>query len=411
MGEILFLAHRIPFPPDRGDKIRSHHILKRLAEIAPVHVATFGETEHDLAQESALAEVAASYCLAKRSKPLAIAGLEALTRNLPVSLTAFRSSQIEEFVARTIATRPISAIYVFSGQMGQYLPFDYPGRIIADFVDVDSAKFEAYADRKSGPRGWIDAREARVLHAEEVRLARKANVSLLISDVEAALFRDRLPDRFRAAVAVRTLGNGIDSGAFDPDAASPASELLACTGPRIIFTGQMDYEPNIDAVHRAIERIMPAVRMQCPDATFHVVGRNPPADLLSRHGQEGNFVWGSVPDMRDWLKGADIALVPLDIARGVQNKVLEAMSMALPVVLTPDAATGITAQDGRDFLIERDDAQLAEAIVALARDPGQARNIGQSAREFVVENASWDAALASLPEIVAAGGRNVRNAA
>ena len=163
MSEILFLAHRIPFPPDRGDKIRSHHVLKRLAELAPVHVATLAEDNFDRAEESALAAVAASYHLAQRSKPLPLAGLEALASGKPVSVTAFHSRALEGYIAMVLATRPIGAICVFSGQMGHYVPASFKGRVVMDFVDVDSAKFEAYGKAKSGPRGWIDAREGREL--------------------------------------------------------------------------------------------------------------------------------------------------------------------------------------------------------------------------------------------------------
>ena len=138
-GEILFLAHRVPFPPDRGDKIRSHNTLKALAELAPVHVATFAETAADRAQESNVATVAASHCLVARSKPLAVAGLQAIAAGQPISLTAFRHRAIAEFVERTRLERPVDTIYVFSGQMGQYVPPDWDGRLVVDLGDVDSA--------------------------------------------------------------------------------------------------------------------------------------------------------------------------------------------------------------------------------------------------------------------------------
>jgi len=411
MSEILFLAHRIPFPPDRGDKIRSHHILKRLAQIAPVHVATFADDDADLAEEAAMAALAKSYRLVRRSKPLPLAGVEALATNAPVSLTAFHSSALAAYVADLVSSRPISAIYVFSGQMGQYVPSSFIGRIVADFVDVDSAKFEAYAAAKNGVRSWIDAREGRKLRAEEARLARRADVSLLISDAEVALFKQRLPQNRHTESDVRTLANGIDSIGFDPALAEPEPRMLACTGPRIVFTGQMDYAPNIDAVLRAMDAIMPQVRAAIPDATFHVVGRNPPAALRERDGKNGCHVWGRVPDILTWLKGADLALVPLSIGRGVQNKVLEAMAMALPVVLTPEAATGIDAQAGRDFQIATDDARLAEAAVALLNEQPAAEAMGRAARQYVIDNASWEAALAALPDIMGTKGRTVRDAA
>jgi sugar transferase (PEP-CTERM/EpsH1 system associated) len=412
MGEILFIAHRIPFPPDRGDKIRSHHVLRRLAQLAPVHVACFADDELDRAAEPELAALARSYRLVSRSKPLALAGMQALAARSSISVAAFRDREIAAYVAQVLATRPISAIHVFSGQMGQYVPESFSGRLILDFCDVDSAKFEAYADKAGAPMRWVHAREARLLRAEEARLATRADVSLFATREEAALFVERLPASQRGAADVRVLANGIDSAAFDPAIVTPEPRMLACSGPRLIFTGQMDYAPNIDAAIRAIDRILPLVRNSLPDATFHVVGRNPAKPLLGRNGRGGCHVWGRVEDIRPWLRAADLALVPLEIGRGVQNKVLEAMAMGLPCVLSREAATGIEASDGRHFEIGASDRELADRAVALLRNRNRASEMGEAARRFVIENASWSAALAALPDLTgfAQGGR-VRDAA
>lgn len=402
-GEILFIAHRLPFPPDRGDKIRSHYILKHLASLAPVHVATFADDAADFAEEANLAAVATSYCLRQRTKPLPLAAVQALARSLPVSLTAFHDPALADYIAAVLTTRPISAIYVFSGQMGQYVPAGFTGRLIVDLVDVDSAKFEAYADRRSLPMRWVEKREARLLAIEEARLAERAETTLLISSAEAELFRSRLPAHHGADVGV--LGNGIDSVGFDPAVVVPEPRMLACAGPRLIFTGQMDYTPNIDAVRRVLDRILPAIRAVHPAASFHVVGRNPAPELLARHGENGCHVWGRVDDIRPWLAAATQALIPLEIGRGVQNKVLEAMSMALPVVLSGEAATGIAAQDGEHFAVADSDAALAQAVLELVDDTTRARTLGQAARRFVVDNVSWEAALAPLATIMGGPAR------
>ena len=411
MNEILFISHRIPFPPDRGDKIRSFHILKRLARLAPIHVATFADDDHDLAEEVELAAMARSYRLVRRTKSLIVAGLQGLASGKPISLPAFHDHELQDYVRQVLAQRPISTIYIFSGQMGQYVPASFTGRVIVDFVDVDSAKFEAYAAKRGGLIGWVENREARLLRAEEGRLAERADASLLISDEEAALFRSHLDAREHAVANVRVLGNGIDSLAFDPGLSAAETKVLDCTGPRMIFTGQMDYTPNVDAVFRAMDRILPLVRDELPDATFHVVGRNPTDALRERHGRDGCYVWGRVADMRPWLKAADLALVPLEIARGVQNKVLEAMSMALPVVLTPGAATGIGARDTYHFAVADSDEDLARRAVALMRDRRGARTMGMNARHFVIENASWQAALAPLADLAGLQSRSANHAA
>lgn len=410
MREILFLSHRIPFPPDRGDKIRSHHVLRRLARIAPVHVACFADEDADMAEEVELASIASTYRLIRRSKRLACAGFQALLRRSSVSAAVFEDAVLADYVADLIATRPIGTIFVFSGQMGQYIPDDFAGRVIMDLCDVDSAKFEAYATQSRGLMRWVHAREAELLRREEARLAVRADVTLLISAEEAALFSSRLSAQERQEADVRVLGNGIDSAFYDPALVAPVPELRDFAAPRLIFTGQMDYAPNVDAVLRMADRIMPLVRARLPDATFHVVGRNPTEDVGDRHGVNGTHVWGRVDDVRGWLKGADIAVAPLEIARGVQNKVMEAMAMELPVVLTRAAATGINAVDGHHFMVADTDEALADAIIALAQAPTEANVLGMAARRFVVEQQSWQSALSSLPEII---GRHrlVRDAA
>lgn len=411
MSEILFISHRIPFPPDRGDKIRSHHIVKRLARMAPLHIATFADDDMDMAEEVELATLARSYKLVRRAKPMALAGMQALAARQPVSLTAFHDAALAAYVERVIAKHPISAIYVFSGQMGQYVPASFKGRVIADFVDVDSAKFEAYAAKKHPAFRWIQSREARILRDEEARLAARADVSLLISTAEAELFASRLSPQERELADIRVLANGIDSDWFDPVRVETESRLRAFPYPRLIFTGQMDYAPNVEAALRAATRILPLVRQKFPDASLHIVGRKPAPEVIAQHEVGGCNVWGRVDDIRPWLKAADMALIPLNIARGVQNKVLEAMAMCLPTVLTPGAATGIGADNSKQLAIAETDEALAAAAIKLLEDPRRARIKGLAARNFVCEAADWQSALAPLADIVGVTRRATRNAA
>lgn len=410
-GEILFLAHRIPFPPDRGDKIRSHHILKALAGLAPVHVGCFAETETDRAHEAELATLATSHCLADRTKPLPFAGVEAVAKALPISLTAFHHSQIAAFVETTLRERPIEAIYIFSGQMGQYIPSAWDGRLVVDLVDVDSAKFEQYALDGRGLMAGIHAREARLMRDFEAYLARIADRTLLISQDEANLLQSRLPRGSSAQIEV--LGNGIDASAFDPAEWQPQAGLEASPGPHFVFTGQMDYPPNVVAVQRMAHAIMPAIRRHHAEAEFHVVGRAPTAEVLALDGRSGVRVWGEVPAVQPFLAAADIVVAPLALARGVQNKVLEAMAMACPVLLTSHAATGIDAEDGVHWAMADSDAEIVRRALWLLADRPAAQAMGAAARQFVVDQMSWPAMLDRLPEALGlrSGLESQRNAA
>ena len=405
-GDILFLAHRLPFPPDRGDKIRSHHVLKALAKIAPVHVGCLAEEESDFEYERELATIAESHCMPRRSKPVSLAGMEALARREPVSLAAFRSSELHEWVRRTLAEHDIAAIYVFSGQMGQYVPDNWQGRLVVDLVDVDSAKFEAYALDRSGPRGWIDAREGRLLRRVESALAASADATLLVSEAEAGLLRSRTD----VAREIRSLRNGIDCDYFDPAKVEP-HPALAGKGPHFTFTGQMDYQPNIVAVTRFATKILPRIRKEYRGAQFHIVGRAPVPEVRKLRELDGVLVWGAVVDVRPFLSGGCIAVAPLTIARGVQNKVLEAMAMERCVLASPEAATGIDAKHGRDIVICEDDAAFAtRALHLLARD-AEREQIASSARTFVKDTMSWPAMLADLPQLMGMDGGESRNAA
>ena len=408
MGDILFLAHRVPFPPNRGDKIRAHHLLKKLAQLGGLHVGCFAESDEDRAGKAELDHIAETHCIVNRSKPLVLAGVEAVLAGKPVSLTAFLSARLESWVRETIAGHAIDTIVIFSGQMGQYVPDDFDGRVIIDLCDVDSAKFENYAE--AGERVWLNAREARLLAREEERLAARADATILISEAEAALFKGRLNQPSKANVQV--IGNGIDAAFFNPGSVTPLPAMRTSPGPHFTFTGQMDYRPNEQAVLWAIENLMPALRARHTDAHFHVVGRNPTAALLSQDGKPGVTVWGEVPDVRPFIAGADCVLAPLLIARGVQNKVLEAMAMARPVLLTPEAATGIVAEDGAHWMIEHADPKaMATRFDALWSDRSARERMGLAAREFVLSHHAWDAMLAPLNDLVAGGTVEARNAA
>ncbi|MEE4153888.1 MAG: TIGR03087 family PEP-CTERM/XrtA system glycosyltransferase [Erythrobacter sp.] len=397
MSEVLFLAHRVPFPPDRGDKIRAHHLLRFLAGRARVHVGCFTENEADRAALRELAAVAASHHAPRRAKPLALAGAEAVLAGKPVSLTAFHHAGLAQWVRQTLAERPIAAIVVFSGQMGQYVPSDFAGRVIVDLCDVDSAKFEAYA--AAGERVWLNRREARLLAAEEARLTARADATLLISRAEAELFEARLAGSANARIEV--VGNGIDAHCFDPALVAPHEALAAQPGPHFVFTGQMDYRPNEQAALFAIDRFLPAVRAAFPAAQLHIVGRSARAGLIARGSAPGVKVWGEVPDVRPFLAGSHCVVAPLMIARGVQNKVLEAMAMACPVLLTTEAATGIDARDGAHWLVApaEPDAML-ERVRPILENAAAARSLGEEARRFVLAHHAWEACLAPLARLL-----------
>ncbi|MEM8919521.1 MAG: TIGR03087 family PEP-CTERM/XrtA system glycosyltransferase [Pseudomonadota bacterium] len=393
MSEILFLCHRIPWPPDRGDKIRSFHILRALSVMAPVHLACFadGHEERQSADEAGLN--LASFVIADKPKPMWWNGIRGLSSNKPVSLTAFESGDIHDFVKRTLAEQDISCIFVFSGQMAQYIPDEFSGRIVMDFVDVDSAKFESYAANSSGPMQWIHRREGRLLAEFEKTIAHRVDHALFVSDAEAALFRDRSGI---ASSKIKAMGNGIDLDFYNPADVVSAECEPGC--PIILFTGQMDYPPNVEAVSSFCRQVMPQIRQSHPLAEFVVAGRTPTKEVRDLDGLNGTRVLGEVDDIRTWLKAADLVVAPLRIARGIQNKVLEAMAMGKAVVASTAAANGIEAENGKHFLVAGSPEEEAAAAIRLLSDPELSQKLGSQAADMIRQNYRWTDQLSRLPE-------------
>jgi len=418
---LLFLAHRVPFPPDRGDKIRSFHILQYLASRTPVHLVAFADDEADFNPPAAFTDMLASCTMLPRQKSQKRAALEALATGKPVSLTAFASAAIQDAVDRVLPE--VSAVYCFSGQMAQFVPIGGPP-VVMDFVDVDSAKFAGFADDASGPMRWMMRREARLLGAFEREVTGRVSASLFVSEAEAALFREG-----GAIGRIIAVENGIDSVKFDPAVnfgrrSSPLPERegpgvgrlpyfptvatragrptpnpsLSGRGAKalIVFTGQMDYRPNIDAVTWFARDILPLVRHRYP-AHFAIVGRAPTAAVQAL-ASDHVTVTGAVDDVRGWLTAADVCVAPLKLARGIQNKVLEAMAMARPVVASTAAAEGIDHAD--TIRVATTAQEFADRICNLLEAPDTAASLGQSARAQVIRRYGWDARLAPLDALL-----------
>ncbi|HEU4960264.1 MAG TPA: TIGR03087 family PEP-CTERM/XrtA system glycosyltransferase [Sphingomonas sp.] len=388
MGDVLFLAHRVPYPPDRGDKIRSYHLLRHIAAYRRVHLVAFADD--DASYEAPLAGLTASCTIVRRRKGQVLAAGEALLTRRPVSLTAFAKQKVHQVVKEILTTHDIETVFVFSGQMAQYLPAALNARVVMDFVDMDSAKFVAYAEEARGPMRWMLAREARLLGAFERAIAARADTSMFVSDAEAAVFRAQGGEGHVVAVE-----NGIDTGCFDPAA---DFERVSGKGPLIVFTGQMDYRPNVDAVVWFAEEVLPRVRQAVPGARFAIVGRKPDRRVAGLARLSGVTVTGAVADVRGWLAAASVVVAPLKLARGVQNKVLEAMAMARPVVASPAAAEGID-HDGT-ISVAGNATEFGLTIKSLLENRDKADEMGRRARSRVVERYGWDARLAALDPVM-----------
>ncbi|WP_083411809.1 TIGR03087 family PEP-CTERM/XrtA system glycosyltransferase [Janthinobacterium sp. 1_2014MBL_MicDiv] len=402
MRDLLYLVHRIPYPPNKGDKIRSWHMLQYLSRHFRVHLGCFIDDEADWQHANTVAALcASSRFIDLRRGAARWRAAQALLSRQSMSVHYYRDPRLLQWVDGVLADGRVRHALAYSGPMAQYVDGSAgrPLHRVIDFVDVDSDKWRQYADSKPWPLSQLYRREAGLLLQYERHIAQQFTAASFVSQAEAALFRQCAP------MARRKTGhfnNGVDAAYFAPPAPAPAG---ADTGPYapgaqvLVFTGAMDYWPNIDAVQWFVRHVWPALRRQFPQLQFYIVGSRPAAAVTALARVAGVTVTGSVPDIRPYLAGAALAVAPLRIARGVQNKVLEAMAMGKIVLATPQALEGIAAQPGLELLLARDDAEFIHHAARVLRnqhggDGGAA--IGTAARQLILQEYDWEKNLQAL---------------
>ncbi|HEB67295.1 MAG TPA: TIGR03087 family PEP-CTERM/XrtA system glycosyltransferase [Gammaproteobacteria bacterium] len=397
MGEhLLFLAHRIPYPPDKGDKIRSYHLLRHLAERYQVHLGAFVDDSRDWHYHTELESLCREVFLQEiRPARRKLASLRGLLNGHPLTLPYYASARMQAWVDALLDGTDIGKAVLFCSPMAQYLDGERYSHLrrVVDFVDIDSDKWAQYARSKSWPMSWIYGREARTLFRYEQHIATRFDATVFVSDDESRLFRRLVPE---AADRVNAIHNGVDTDYFSPrrEYANPYGDER----PRLVFTGAMDYWANVDAVTWFARNIFKRVRNHIAEAEFWIVGSKPAAEVLALKQLPGVTVTGRVEDVRPYLAHARAVVAPMRIARGVQNKVLEAMAMARPVVVTPEAAEGISATPGEHFLLAAGTAEIARAALASLR--GEQPATGNAARAYVEANHGWASHLSRFSELL-----------
>lgn len=396
--EILFLAHRIPYPPDKGDKIRSWRLVEHLAQRFRVHLAAFVDDPADLAHEAHLQKVCETVRLVPLKKIAARvgAGLSLLGAE-PFSFGYYRDVRMARHV-REVRRRTLAAEFAFSSSAAPYIAAPAGGRPrFVDLCDADSEKWRAYSLNGTNPLSRrLYAREADRLARAETDILNWAEATFAVSEAEAAILNAR-PGVERAA---RVLRNGVDAAYFAP-AAAPLADGCAAD---VVFVGAMDYAANVDAVLWFVRAVWPGVRERLPSARFAIVGSNPAAPVRALDGIAGVCVTGRVDDVRPYLQQARVVAAPLRVARGVQNKVLEAMATARPIVATSAANAGVGAVDGREIIIRDDPAEFAQEVCRLIAEPAAGQTLGAAARARILRDFEWSAQLAVLDRTLEAFG-------
>jgi sugar transferase (PEP-CTERM/EpsH1 system associated) len=385
MPDLLFLTQRIPYPPIKGEKIRPLQILKHLGKIYNVHLGCLVDDPRDMEHIAAVASLCAtSHFVPIDRRRTKITCLTGLLTGEPLSVTFYRSARLAAWVRRVIAEKKPAVMFICSSNMAPYVldvAHDASVRLV-DLADVDSEKWRAYSETDSRVMKWVHRREWRKTAALEARIAHECDWSTFVSLEEAALFARMFPD---CAARIKAVSSGVDAAYFDP---APARDPVFDTGRlNFVFTGTMDYPPNIDAVTWFAESVLPLICATRPDAQFHIVGSSPAPAVQKLAEISGVFVTGRVPDVRPYLAHASAGVAPMRIARGIQNKVLEAMAMALPVVVTPDALEGIAAKPNSEVIVAETAEDFAAACLRAAEP--EARSIGLAARARVLADYVW----------------------
>ena len=391
MANILFLVHRLPYPPNKGDKVRSFHLLKHLAAKHRVFLGTFVDDPDDQQYvDTVKGYCADSHFASLNPRSARIRSLNGLLAGEPLTLRYYRDAGLQDWVNRICQTREIDSIVIFCSAMAQYVEHIPRVPKLVDFVDVDSAKWSQYATSHKWPMSWLYRREGRLLLDFERETAASASRSFFVTDAEVALFNRLAPE---CAVRVDAVCNGVDSDFFAPDDAF-TSPYAADEVP-IVFTGAMDYHPNADAAQWFAREVMPLVTARTAKARFYVVGRSPGPEVLALRG-EHVAVTGTVPDVRPYLQHAALVVAPLRIARGIQNKILEAMAMGRPVIASATCAAAVDAVAGQELLTATSPEEYIAAISQVLEAPETATAMGGAARQRVVERYTWEAHMKAI---------------
>ena len=377
---LLYICHRIPFPPDKGEKIRAFHQLKALSSKHDVDLFTLSDQPPKPADLDALTK----YCrrvTVRRIHPAA-RRLRALSRMLsqsPLTLPYFYSGELKQRIREAIMLRRYDRIFVYCSAMAQYVDWVRDIPVLTDLVDVDSDKWSQYAAFTPLPMRAVYKTEGKRLREYERRICRRSDFVIVTTAREAALAREISP-----GAGVEVIPNGVDTEYFKPQGYPGEGDE-----PAIVFTGDMSYFPNEEAVVSFVGRVFPWVRRQIPDARFTIVGRNP-TEKVQRLGRvPGVKITGTVPDVRPWLEGAKVAVAPFTIAAGIQNKVLEALAYARPVVATRKVLQGLSEPVAEVIRSGESPEELASAVIELLRNTALARNLGSEGRRRVGTEYNW----------------------
>ena len=387
MKRLLFIAHRVPYPPDKGERVRAFHEIKALSAHFRVTLAALAHTRADEKSAEAMEDFCEKVLTARAGGWRGLArGAWTLLTGRSVTEGYFKSRRLGKILAAEAADEPFDVVVGYSSSTLS-LVAQVPARArVLDMIDVDSRKWRDYADASAWPKRWLYLAEARGVRRLERRAGQVCDAVCVVSAAEARAMGEH-------SEKLLPVTNGVNSAYFRPPA---TPEPIDDATPSLVFTGTMSYRPNVEGVCWFAEEVLPALRRRWGGLVFCIVGRDPAPAVRKLAQLDGVEVTGSVGDVRPYLSGALAAVVPLRIARGIQNKVLEAMAMGKAVIASPEALEGLDVQVGTEVLGAAAPQQWVDAVAELLDHPGRREQIAGAARSVVVEKYGWADRLAPL---------------
>ncbi len=386
---LLYLTHRVPYPPNRGDRIRSYHMLRFLAAHHDVDLACL--MDEPVTQDCQLTLNA--WCRRTAIVPLSrcsrwLRAMASLARGESATVGLFYSPQLVKVLENWLATTSYDWVIAYCSSMAQYLRIENVKQStqVVDLVDIDSQKWFDYADNSKGPVSWLFRWEGNRVRKLEQQIAAQTQMQWVVSDAEAQLFREFCPQ-----ANVHSVPNGVDLEHFSLSARQTETRPGEC-----VFVGALDYRANVDGVTWFCEQVWPQVHARYPTSKFVIVGRNPTSAVNRLARQPGVEVVGTVPDVLPYLQRGQVVVVPLRIARGIQNKVLEALAVGKPVIASLPALEGLAVVPGNEALAAETPAQWVKAITRLLDDQHECRRLCKAARTFVSTHHNWKTCLERL---------------
>lgn len=388
--KILYVCHRFPYPPKRGGTIRPFNMIRHLAQSHEVTVCSLTRSAQQTHDAQGIAPFCSEFYLGQVDDRVQTMRMVAtLPTPLPASASFFHSNALNRQIRRLLAGQRFDLVFVHCSSVAHYVEHVEGIPKILDFGDMDSQKWLEYAQHKPFPLSVGYWWEGTRLKAEEKRLARRFELCTTITRAEHQTLLD-----YGVETPSDWFPNGVDNSFFKP------LEDVAYDPETIVFVGRMDYFPNQQCMFDFCADVLPLLKARRPQIKLQIVGAEPSPAVRKLAGIPGVTVTGSVLDVRPFVTRAALTVAPLRIARGTQNKILEAMAMGIPVVASNIAAAGVDAEPGQHLLTADSPADMCEQILRVLDNPDERARLSRAGRARVLSNHAWPNSMKRLDAII-----------